>query len=714
MKRLDLADREGTYREDFGRLESRVRRRSRAALQPISFTAKRDDGGVLFRIVDRDPIIEGQGAVRYDILWAADVNLSTAETIAAGFARAVQVLSIPAPGKANAEAARHLFGERYLIGYYFCVGYDSTNTPGEPTPPIAMGDTSTGGGYPDDVSHFSISESGEVHNGVPYSVISFIYQAPNDSRFAGVKFFVKDYPVINEIYQTHFHRHVGQLGGTGQDKFKWEVGRRKGTGRLLQIATVNIIGSGAPATKFRSEMNAGDYIEARGHTQEIGTVYTTTDFLALLSANWTGPNVVDLDDWWIIPLVTIYAVSVGKDGSHREDVTNAPSVTVLLDGLLSAPVAPVLTGNYDANGVSTLGEINRLEWDQLAGTEIKAYHLYRGLGAAAAFVDCTHIGTRMHDANNLAGGHHSFDDKDFTITQKEQNQVFSYYLVAENWREQRSSPSSRVEVACRLNNAGSGDPTIPSRSGVKTLLYNGAFAGTVGNNVDDLDVSQDTFNADVARIGAGWNRWESGVSGGAVTRPKHIANDQVIFAPPGAGGSARLWQGVKAWEAAADPIIKEGAVLTFQALIKHDGTLPDGTFTMYLESLDAVQAHNEYCPRRYRDPADDALKWTAATSAAILTVPVASLLSTWQLFFAVFLPSTTAALDIAELRVNWGWDDGTVGNIYVTQPMLSYGEELANWSGEMVERLMRHPRSGDPVGPIGDGPGHRRELIRIP
>mgnify|MGYP001616863184 CR=1 FL=1 len=691
------------------RIDGRSRRNSRAALPPRSFTARRTDGGVEFRIIDRNPIAEVNGSVRYDIYWAEDVDLSTAETIAAGFARATAVSSIPAPGKEGADATRTIYGERYLRGFYFCCGVDSTNVRGEPTPPISMNDSSTGGGYPDDVEHFAVSESGEVHNGVTYSVISFVYQAPKDDRFAGVEFYVKDYPVINQIYQTHFHRYRGQKGGTGQDSFKWEVGRRKGTG-TISISGADITGVG---TAFLSEMNGEDLVEARGHTQvleQMGGV--TSNTVATLVDPWTGDTITSNADWWAIPLVTIYAVSIGKDGSHREDIEAAPSATVYLDGLLSPPVAPVLLSNEDSNGVSTLGEINRLEWDQLAGTEMKAYHLYRGLGAAVAFADCTHIGTRDHNPHALAAGHHFFDDKDFTIVQKEQNQVWSYYLVAENWREQRSLPSSRQEVACRLNAPSGGDPTIPARSGIKNLLYNAALSGTAGNDVSAIDATQDVFNG-TGGPPAGWARWEGTVNGAATVKPKHFGGDEVKLVAPSATGTTYFYQGIKGWDAAADPIVRKGALLTFQALIKHGGTTPDGDFLMYLETLDGAAVQQEYCPRRYRDPADDALKFYAAGTTSIMHIPMTDLLSTWQMFFCVFKPNTTG-LTVGEVRVNWGWTEGTTGEIYVTQPQLSYGEELCNWTGELEDPLLRYPASGDPPGGYGDGPGHRKDLIDIP
>jgi hypothetical protein len=687
-------------RDDLDRLQSGFRRRSRNPLPPRSFTARRRDGGVEFRIIDRDPIAEGNGSIRYDIYWSEDVDLSSAETIAAGYARATQVESIQAPGKEGADASRTIYGEKYLRGYYYCVGVDSAGGRGEPTPPIAMGDDSTGGGYPDDVEHFAVSESGEVHNGVPYSVISFVYQAPNDERFAGVKFFVKDYPVLNEIYQTHFHRHTGARGGTGQDKFKWEVGRRKGTGTLsLALDVMSGVG-----TEFQAEMNAGDHIEARGTTAAVLSLANNTS--GLLSAWWSGLDVISLADWYIIPAVTIYAVSVGKDGSHREDIENAKSAVVWLDGLLSPPVAPVLIGNYDSNGVSTLGETNRLEWDQLEGTEIKQYHLFRGEGAAVPFESCTLVHTQAHDPNELANGHHYYDDTDFTIVQKESHQVWTYYLLAENWREQRSAASNAIEIACRLNNSGSGDPTIPARSGVLNILYNAALAGVSGSNVDSADVNQDTFNA-MGGPPSGWARWHGAVYFAAVTRPQHLNNDQVKFFPPTAAGTTFVYQNING-ASGVPAIIRNGALLTFQGLVKHGGVVPDGYFGFYVETFNGA-AHNEYCARRYRN-SSDALDWITGPSARV-NIPTTDLLSTWQLFFAVFRIDTS--FTATTLRANFGWDSGTVGNIYVTQPMLTFGEELCNWTGQMVDTALRYPKSGNPFGGIGDGPGRRGEIIVV-
>lgn len=698
-------------KDDLGRLEGTVRRNSRAALPPLSFTAKRQDGGVRFTIIDRGPLVECNGAVRYDIYWAEDVDLSTVDTVAAGFARATAVESIPAPGKEGADATRTLFGERYLRGFYFCVGVDSTNTPGDPTPPISMNDASTGAGYPDDVSHFAVSESGEVRNGVTYSVVSFVYQAPNDSRFAGVEFFVKDYPVINEIYQTYFHRYTGAPGGTGQGEIVFEVGKKRGTGAMsVTSGTVDVTGVG---TLFLAELNAGDMIESRGMQGVILSV--TDDVTATLVSAWApvsiGYDVTGVEDWWYIPEVTFYAVSIGKDGTHRDDVTAAPSDTEFLDGILSPPVPPVLTGDVDSNGVSTLGEINRLEWQQLIGTEIKAYHLYRGTGFVP-FLLCDHIATIEHNKNASSDGHQSFDDTNFTTTELEQNQTFSYYLVAENDREQRSDESGGILIACRLNRPSDGDPTIPARSGVLNLLYNAAFGGTAGVDVAYPDAAQDTFN-NIGGAPTGWEGWTGHLFGGAVTKPKWANSDQVKLAPPGMGGLCYLIQGVNGWNHGTDPIIQTGALLTFQALIKKSGSV-DGVMSMYLETLNVANASQEFCPMRYRDPADDALKWHAAgTPDSVLFISSSDLLDSWQMFFAVFKPTVTG-LSVDEVRVNWGWQDGTAGLIYITQPMLSYGEELCNWTGQMIDPLLRHPGSGDPRGGFMDGPGGRKPLLDIP
>lgn len=681
----------------------------RGPLPPQSFSAIRTDGGVQFKIIDRNPLIDRSGAVRYDIYWAQVVDLSTDDTIAAGFARATNVMSLPAPGVEGASVVRMLFGERYLQGFYYCVGFDAANNMGQPTPPIVLNDASNSGSYPDDVSHFDVSESGIVSNGVSYSEVSFIYQAPNDPRFAGVKFFIKDYPVINEIYETFLHSYRGERGGTGQDKFLLEVGRRKGTGTLTIVGTA-LTGVGSA---FLSEMNAGDLLEVRGHIQTILSV--TSNTVATLSAGWGGDAVAAVADWWIIPEVTIYAVSLAVDGSHREDIENAPSVKVFLDGLLSPPVSPVLTGDVDSNGVSTIGEVNRIEFNQLAGTEIVRYHAYKGRGAGLAYSACVHFATEEHNPHALGNGHHQIDDTVFETGDKESNQVFSYYLVAENAREQRSNPSTRVEIACRLNSAGSGDGSIPSRNGVLNVLYNAALCGTVGNNVDFADASQDTFNA-TGGPPTGWARWHSTIFGTAVTRAKHYNNDEIRFTAPGAAGQTFAYQALQTWASLADPRIRKGSLLTFQALIQHDGVLPNGTFYMYLELFDNGGGFLEYCPRRYRDGFTGELTFDAGTTIVtpasnVIAIDCSELLGNWQGFMGVFRP--TDSLAAAFMRVTWGWEGGTVGNIRVTQPMLSYGEELCNWTGQMINTSLLYPNGGDPPGWIGDGPGHRDQLLPI-
>lgn len=709
MNALDRDQVAGRFEDGFDRLRSGWRRQSRGAQQPRSFTAKRADGGVQFTIIDRDPFTEGSGSTRYDVYWAETVDLSTAETVAAGFARATNVMSIPAPGKDGADATRILFGERYLKGHYFCVGVGVLATDrSEPTPPISLNDDTTSGGYPADVEHFAVSESGEVHNGVPYSVISFAYQAPNDPNFTGVKFFCKDYPVTGQIYQTYFHRYVGQRGGTGQGEFFFEVGRRKGVG-TLSIAGSALTGVGSA---FLSDMNAGDLIEVRGTTAEIDSVTDSTN--ATLAAAWGGDSVASVSDWWILPEVTFYAVSIGRDGGHREDIENAPSDVEFLDGLLSPPVPPVLVGNFDSNGVSTYGETNLLEFNQLEGTEIKAYHIYRATGAAAAFSSATHKKTIAHNPHAMTDGHHSWPDTEFTITEKEQNQAFTYYLVAENWREQRSIPSDAVQIACRLNSASSGDPSIPARTGVFNHLWNAGLVGTPGNTVDNADVSQRAWRSGSPAPPTGWTQWHSSVFSGAVTRPQHANGDQFRFFAPGLGlPECYAYMEINGWDNAA-PVIRSGMPLTFQALIKHGGGVsPNGIFKMYIETYNAG-AFVEYCPRRYRDPADDSLQLVDDTGGAanVLEIAGSDFLDSWQLFFATFVP--TAANTVTAVRITFGWSGGDTGDIYVTQPMLSGGEELCVWTSEMVDTAIRPSVGGDPAGGLGDGPGGRPDLIFMP
>jgi hypothetical protein len=71
-------------RGETARLNSSLRRHSRGPLPPLSFTARREDGGITFKIIDRDPIADANGAVRYDVYWCQDLSLQSDETVAAG------------------------------------------------------------------------------------------------------------------------------------------------------------------------------------------------------------------------------------------------------------------------------------------------------------------------------------------------------------------------------------------------------------------------------------------------------------------------------------------------------------------------------------------------------------------------------------------------------------------------------------------------------
>src|SRR5581483_5973245 len=132
--------------------------------------------------------------------------------------------------------------------------------------------------------------------------------------------------------------------------------------------------------------------------------------------------------WTAIGKVTVYAVPLSKAGTHG-DYTLAPSVALLFDAELSAPLPPSLSTSSMPGGILIL-------CTPPAGTQIDSITLYKGKGSGLAFSACSRITSWDHDKIQ-ANPFLQYADSDFLSIDKESAQLFSYYAVAVNVRGQQ-------------------------------------------------------------------------------------------------------------------------------------------------------------------------------------------------------------------------------------------------------------------------------------
>lgn len=682
--------------------------------------------------------VAGNGAKEFHLYWAELVDQTTVGGIAAGFTRATLLSpAIPASGatsRLNRGRAPETTGfypdPKYQNGYFYCVGVAADGSQSEPGNPVKVTNGS-GGTVPNDVEHFAASESGEKHGLTTLSVVSYSFRIPNEGGpIDRIQFMYLNYPNLGEFQEGESRRVTAARGATQTGKLRFPIGRRIGDGTIT-IAGTAVTGVG---TNFLSVAAAagGDQLEVFGVQARIFAVGSNTSMT--LSSAWTGPDVAGAGDWQTIAAVTIYAVSEGLNGARRDDPENSPSVTLDFDGLLSAPIAPTLT-------LSSLGNAIRAVIEPAAGTELARALLYKAAGSGASF-DKT-ILEMIHafeiDMSNPAP-FFQWDDTDFTIYERENGTVFSYYATVVNVREQESQPSSLEEATCRLDSGKEGsDP--PGKMGLKNLLFNGCFGGTVGNLVSPNDASQyATFGGvtvgtdqpgrpygtvaghggQAAGIGTyrGFTAWEAndGGSGAGGSAPTFENNDEVNFDPPGATKQWYLYQEVEAWDTglgAAFVKMKKDGVCCWAIKIKKKvgGAQPDGTIGIYIDLTDNGTFRGE-APKRYRDSASDSLLF-ASGAAAHVNISGATLTDDWTIFYGVFKLDSSLGT-VRQCRFNVAWLDGTQGNVRVKEAMVNDGEERGIFTPDMGDITISWPIPGDPAGYIGDGDGKRDGEIQVP
>jgi hypothetical protein len=671
------------------------RERRLQVLGPKGFRVEKTGKGVRVTIIDRDhEDIEtsGTSALSYHVHWAETVEMTSAQGIENGFKRSTLLApTIPAPGRADAEATAEFTDAKFATGYFYVTGVDKDGRRSDPSYPVRVG-SGTGGSVPEDVRHFQVSESGEVHNGTTLSAVSYSFQYERTRNLPDrVQFWFENYPNLNELSAGESVQQIAGSGGTQTGKLLLPVARRTGAG------TIGILGTAVSGvgTNFRTIAAAGDYLEAFGVRALISSVDSATTLT--LSGAWSGPSVAAHGDWVIIGSVTMYAVSIGQNGERRDDVTGAPSATVVLDGELSAPNAPTFTA-------TPLGNAIRIEVTPSYGTELARVLVYRGTGSGVAFASCTPIHTFEADHSNSTGTL-QWDDTDFTVYQREQGQTFSYFVQAVNVRDQPSAASSRVEASCRLDTGTDTGPQDNGRQVAKNLLYNAMFSGTASGSVDPTDTAQDDRMGFVPP--AGFTYWDGDVSGSGQA-PGHQSATEVILAMTAMNDTGGSWvfQEIDAWDHATPGHIPKGKLLNFQVKVRTSGGAPNGTF--YLDILQYNGASHVSEGRLRERLSDD--EYTTVDGAGgttqgddFLAVAGSDIVTDYQLVHGTFYLDPAVTTTKIMPRIIYSVTSWNGVNVIITEPMLSIAETPPYWTADMVDPDITY---GPPSGGAPIPPGH--------
>lgn len=671
---------------DDGRLAlAKIRDMEQSARPPKAFRVERIESGIRVTVVDRGHKFGGgrTGAVRYDVYWAADVDVSSQDGILAGFARAKLVDTIAAPRREDAEASVLIDDPAFREGYFFVVGVSADGEASEPTAPQRIVE---GGSKAGVVTHFQVSESGEEHNGVVFSALSISAVAPIPLEdFDGIQIVFRDYPDVNGYSSGSLIQYRGGAGGPIQTKLLLPASIRVGLGTItVTNGDTLVTGSGSA---FMSQCNANDYLEIGSTRVQIASVQSDTQ-LTLVAGGWTGSSVAAFSEYRLIGTVRMYAMSVARDGSKMATLDDCPYVDVLMDGLLSAPNAPTLSAYAIGNAI-------RLEWSQIVGTEVAKYHLFRGTGAGVAFASCSEIATFAHDGTTIATATHRFDDSDFTIYQREQGQTFTYYCVAENVRRERSAASAAVEASCRLDG---NDTTTVGRRTEKNLLYNANLRGTSAAQVLTTDTVQNEdmpFNV-VPTPAHGHYPWEGGST--STDKPLHQNGCEIILPNQGVGGHAYIDQRIDAWDNATvkNRRIDDSSYYCFSVYAYSTGGTPaaGSTLNLWIPQYDSagVQTGEMYVRTRLSDDTFD------ESTDTVYEHPAEEILDSDVVrVYATFKPNASVTCDYIKPRILLQGD--TVGvNVIILRAMLSVGTDLSVWTPELVTVDQGwSPRSGGPT-----------------
>lgn len=673
---------------DFNRGEFRhqVRTNRLPPLQPRNWFIDQKGNGLVFRVVNSGRIgTDGpiNGAVRYDFHWAENVDTSTADGIDAGFRRSKVVASAMALGIEDMESESPVLdNEDYQSGYFYCVAVSADGERSAIGQPKHITNQILARNIPANVEHFQVSESGEMHNGTVWSALSCSYKAPAPLRgFGAVQLVLEHFPNLNEVTYWVIKKYAGLGGGSAQFKENAQVCRRVGVGTIT--VTAGATGIAGASSLFTQQMRAGDYLEIGGVRGQIASV--TDDDTATLSANWAGRSYVAFASWEVIGLVRVYARALSDGGVGEADLSGLPFVDVLLDGNLSAPNAPTVTATARGNTIT-------LTWQQVLGTQIKGYRVFRGLGAGTPFADCSAVGwvEQPKDTAAVASSRLEYVDTDFTIFEREQATVFSYYVVTVNERDEPSAPSTGVEGTARLDSPADVGPPGSAREIALNLLWNGHINGTAAGAVGTGDAVQDANMGGGAP--AGWNRWSGAVTG-AGSAPGHISTNEVVLAmtgAPGAIGASFIQQQIDAVDhgTAGNRRVPTWKPLVLQVKARTSGGAMDAGhwLAMYIEQYNggALTAPASLRQRL----SDDTLDFGDST----LFVFGDDITEDHQVYYGVFVLDPTAVTTHIVVTIGFATVDWSGVNVYLTEAMLSFGENLPQYTPQLPDPDVTYSR----------------------
>lgn len=703
-------------------------------LPPKDMKVKRDGGMVRLIAIERGKFIATSGilsgATQYVFYWVAEADVSTPAGRAAAVTRASVVGDIARTYIDDQELPSGLLADaRYASGYFLCAGSNGDQISDDVIFSASQIGDILDGTIPGPVTNLQISEEGEQANGTIVSVLDFTYLAPNPKNsFIGIQPVIADYPAVGDLTEFGPLGYDGPAGGAGGGLLRIVPARRVGDGTIT-ITTADVLGVGTHFTLFAK---AGDQIEVFGVLRRIAIV--NNDVSMQLDVSWpVTPEVTNVGEYVVIGRCRVYAVALSQLLAHSADQSTWPFVDVDIDGVLSAPNAPA------ALILSRFGNGVRGQFVQVAGRAIRGYIAYRSDGTTDDITTATQVGLEIrHDPTTPNGGTVlQFEDSNFTSYEREYGSAFRYYVRTINVRDMLSSGYATATVSPRVDAGGDGgDPE--GKLGLKNLLFNGAFGGTLGNVILANDTSQDAFFAVIPGtdepgrpydsasgqaygIGRfrGYSRWESGDAGtGAAGAVKFFNGSEARFDAPGAAKTWFLWQEVEAWDsnAAAPPTpfikVKKDSVCCWAVkLAKDSGSAqPNGTVTIVAE-LYSNGTFQGYAPKRYRDSATDALLFATGTAARV-DISGADLLSDWLLFFGVFRLDSSVGT-VRQVRFTISWFDATQGKVRVCEAMVNDGEERGIFTPDMGDVTVSIPVPVAPPGPIGDGDGHPQDRIPL-
>lgn len=693
-------------------------------LPPLQVVVEDTSDGVRITVVNDGPLgTRLNGAVRYDAYWAGDVDTTTADGKAAGFSRAIcQAPSIPATTVDRTQTSAIFTDKKYQAGFWYICGVGSDGQRSDPSEPARVTTGAVDTTVPGDVVHLQISESGRVANRTVFSELSVTANPPPDTtNFGGVQLYLKDYSALGEIQEGYSHPWRGD--GAIDFDVLYDIPRRGGGFSITATNSSDTVS--APGGGLLAVAQIGDELELLGRRIAIDGVADTA--LTLASA-WPMPT-ISTSDWSIIALVTIFVVSIGKSGSRRADVTVAPSKQVLMDGDISTPNSPANI-TLTNSGVSVI-----IEWDQVAGSTIDGYNVYRSAGTTpdsgmALSPPQPSVGTLLIDrvvqnANLPTGSTYvlmqSTDDK-FTPYDLEANSAFVWYVTTTNTRGDESAANASAGN-CQRQVTNEIDPTQTGRNPGKNYLYNAAIAGTAGTAILANATSQDAFmGTDASNLPGrpygstsgqangtgrfrGYTRWEANdAATGAAGSVKFQNGDEAHMVAPGAAKEWNLYQEIGAWnEDGGAPFAKlgNGETYTISAYISHDGaTAVNGQFFFYVEQSSNATVQGN-AKRRFRDT--NSVITESSTPLEITTSAITATSTRIQAAFRL-----DSALTTKQVRVRFRWLGGTTGTVVVRRAMCNGGEAAAQWTADMGDTNISIPTPANPIGPPGDGKTVRR------